>query len=169
MLKRSECCSNLSTLSRYPLGLGCPGAAAAGIWSLRDKKLVPTLTSRVKPTLLRALFGTCDGGGRSWSATVRACCGSIFMDNLCIIEKVCFKKMAEKDRQFEPLTSNMVKGLNDKLYEKRKAAALDIERSLCVFASQSSLVRAAYLFHSRPHSSRKEFSFVSFHGKYQSV
>jgi hypothetical protein len=36
--------------------------------------------------------------------------------------------MADKDRMFDPLTSTMVKGLNDKLYDKRKAAALEIER-----------------------------------------
>ena len=34
--------------------------------------------------------------------------------------------MAEKD--FLPLTQNVVRGLNDKLYEKRKTAALEIER-----------------------------------------
>jgi hypothetical protein len=36
--------------------------------------------------------------------------------------------MSDKDKLFEPLTSSMVKGLNDKLYDKRKAAALEIER-----------------------------------------
>ena len=34
--------------------------------------------------------------------------------------------MAEKD--FQPLTQNVVRGLNDKLYDKRKTAALEIER-----------------------------------------
>ena len=34
--------------------------------------------------------------------------------------------MAEKD--LLPLTQNVVRGLNDKLYEKRKTAALEIER-----------------------------------------
>lgn len=34
--------------------------------------------------------------------------------------------MAEKD--LSPLTQNVVRGLNDKLYEKRKTAALEIER-----------------------------------------
>ena len=37
-----------------------------------------------------------------------------------------FFAMAEKD--FLPLTQNIVRGLNDKLYEKRKTAALEIER-----------------------------------------
>jgi hypothetical protein len=37
-------------------------------------------------------------------------------------------KMSDKDRMYEPLTSSMVKGLNDKLYDKRKAAALEIEK-----------------------------------------
>ena len=37
--------------------------------------------------------------------------------------------MAEKD--FLPLTQNVVRGLNDKLYEKRKTAALEIERYVC--------------------------------------
>ena len=36
--------------------------------------------------------------------------------------------MADKDRQFDPLTTSMVKGLHDKLYDKRKAAALEIEK-----------------------------------------
>ena len=35
-------------------------------------------------------------------------------------------RMAEKD--LLPLTQNVVRGLNDKLYEKRKTAALEIER-----------------------------------------
>lgn len=34
--------------------------------------------------------------------------------------------MAEKD--LLPLTQNVARGLNDKLYEKRKTAALEIER-----------------------------------------
>ena len=34
--------------------------------------------------------------------------------------------MSEKD--LLPLTPNVVRGLNDKLYEKRKIAALEIER-----------------------------------------
>ena len=34
--------------------------------------------------------------------------------------------MAEKD--LSPLTLQIVRGLNDKLYEKRKTAALEIER-----------------------------------------
>ena len=36
--------------------------------------------------------------------------------------------MSDKDRAFEPLTGSMVKLLSDKLYDKRKGAALDIER-----------------------------------------
>lgn len=41
--------------------------------------------------------------------------------------------MADKDRQYEPLTSSIVKGLNDKMYEKRKNAAVEIERYRCLF------------------------------------
>ena len=32
------------------------------------------------------------------------------------------------DKQLDPLSSNIAKGLHDKLYDKRKAAALEIER-----------------------------------------
>ena len=35
-------------------------------------------------------------------------------------------KMTEKD--LSPLTPSIARGLNDKLYEKRKIAALEIER-----------------------------------------
>ena len=42
--------------------------------------------------------------------------------------------MAEKgDLAFAPLTSSIVKGLNDKLYDKRKAATLDIEKMVKQF------------------------------------
>ncbi len=36
--------------------------------------------------------------------------------------------MAEKVDPYAPLTPSMVKGLSDKLYDKRKAAALELER-----------------------------------------
>lgn len=42
----------------------------------------------------------------------------------------CIACMATKDREkdFGPLPPLIAKGLNDKLYEKRKTAALDLER-----------------------------------------
>ncbi|XP_027047389.1 protein VAC14 homolog [Pocillopora damicornis] len=43
--------------------------------------------------------------------------------------------MAEKD--FLPLTQNVVRGLNDKLYEKRKTAALEIERMVKEFVASN--------------------------------
>ncbi|CAH3026669.1 unnamed protein product [Porites evermanni] len=43
--------------------------------------------------------------------------------------------MAEKD--FLPLTQNIVRGLNDKLYEKRKTAALEIERMVKEFVANN--------------------------------
>lgn len=36
-------------------------------------------------------------------------------------------KMSDRD-QYLPLTPNLVRSLNDKLYEKRKVAALEIEK-----------------------------------------
>lgn len=43
--------------------------------------------------------------------------------------------MSEKD--FLPLTQNVVRGLNDKLYEKRKVAALEIERMVKEFVASN--------------------------------
>ncbi|PFX23014.1 Protein VAC14-like [Stylophora pistillata] len=43
--------------------------------------------------------------------------------------------MAEKD--FQPLTQNVVRGLNDKLYDKRKTAALEIERMVKEFVASN--------------------------------
>ncbi|XP_020613432.1 protein VAC14 homolog [Orbicella faveolata] len=43
--------------------------------------------------------------------------------------------MAEKD--LSPLTQNVVRGLNDKLYEKRKTAALEIERMVKEFVANN--------------------------------
>ncbi|GCC41800.1 hypothetical protein chiPu_0025858, partial [Chiloscyllium punctatum] len=43
------------------------------------------------------------------------------------VEEFSIDRMnTEKD--FAPLTSNIVRALNDKLYEKRKVAALEIEK-----------------------------------------
>ena len=39
--------------------------------------------------------------------------------------------MTEKD--YSPLSIQVVRGLNDKLYEKRKTAALEIERYVCIY------------------------------------
>ena len=41
--------------------------------------------------------------------------------------------MAEKD--MFPLNQNLMRGLNDKMYEKRKIAALEIERWVSTFIS----------------------------------
>ena len=43
--------------------------------------------------------------------------------------------MSEKD--YSPLTLNVIRGLNDKLYEKRKTAALDIERMVKEFQANN--------------------------------
>lgn len=39
--------------------------------------------------------------------------------------------MNPAERDFSPLTPSIVRALNDKLYEKRKVAALEIEKSVC--------------------------------------
>ena len=36
------------------------------------------------------------------------------------------------DRDFAPLSQATVRGLNDKLYEKRKVAALDVEKYVLI-------------------------------------
>ena len=43
------------------------------------------------------------------------------------------------DKDFAPLTAACVRALNDKLYEKRKSAALEIER----FVKSCSMIRAS--------------------------
>ncbi|KAK3565129.1 hypothetical protein QTP86_033380, partial [Hemibagrus guttatus] len=47
----------------------------------------------------------------------------------------CGKMNTEKD--FSPLTPNIVRALNDKLYEKRKVAALEIEKLVREFVAQN--------------------------------
>ncbi|XP_069073576.1 protein VAC14 homolog [Pleurodeles waltl] len=50
---------------------------------------------------------------------------------------------AEKD--FLPLTPNIVRALNDKLYEKRKVAALEIEKLVREFVAQSNTVQIKHV------------------------
>lgn len=40
------------------------------------------------------------------------------------------------EKDFSPLTPNIVRALNDKLYEKRKVAALEIEKLVREFVAQ---------------------------------
>ena len=57
--------------------------------------------------------------------------------------------MATKDREkdYGPLPPLIAKGLNDKLYEKRKTAALDLERCDCLELLSKCLVWACFLTH----------------------
>ncbi|XP_020819252.1 protein VAC14 homolog isoform X2 [Phascolarctos cinereus] len=50
---------------------------------------------------------------------------------------------AEKD--FAPLTPNIVRALNDKLYEKRKVAALEIEKLVREFVTQNNTVQVKHV------------------------
>ncbi|XP_074142037.1 protein VAC14 homolog isoform X2 [Sminthopsis crassicaudata] len=50
---------------------------------------------------------------------------------------------AEKD--FAPLTPNIVRALNDKLYEKRKVAALEIEKLVREFVAQNNAVQVKHV------------------------
>ncbi|XP_056680596.1 protein VAC14 homolog [Monodelphis domestica] len=50
---------------------------------------------------------------------------------------------AEKD--FAPLTPNIVRALNDKLYEKRKVAALEIEKLVREFVAQNNTVQVKHV------------------------
>ncbi|XP_067905859.1 protein VAC14 homolog isoform X1 [Heterodontus francisci] len=52
---------------------------------------------------------------------------------------------AEKD--FAPLTSNIVRALNDKLYEKRKVAALEIEKLVREFVAQNNIGQIKHVIH----------------------
>lgn len=42
------------------------------------------------------------------------------------------------DQQYSPLTATIIRSLTDKLYEKRKVAALDIEKFVHFYLANSS-------------------------------
>lgn len=50
------------------------------------------------------------------------------------------RKLIMSERDYAPLSTACVRALNDKLYEKRKAAALEIEKWVCVNSDMSWLL-----------------------------
>uniref|UniRef100_A0A2K6DPW3 VAC14 component of PIKFYVE complex n=1 Tax=Macaca nemestrina TaxID=9545 RepID=A0A2K6DPW3_MACNE len=49
------------------------------------------------------------------------------------------------EKDFAPLTPNIVRALNDKLYEKRKVAALEIEKLVREFVAQNNTVQIKHV------------------------
>lgn len=49
------------------------------------------------------------------------------------------------EKDFAPLTPNIVRALNDKLYEKRKVAALEIEKLVRDFVAQNNTVQIKHV------------------------
>lgn len=51
------------------------------------------------------------------------------------------------EKDFSPLTPNIVRALNDKLYEKRKVAALEIEKLVREFVAQNNSTQIRHVIH----------------------
>lgn len=49
------------------------------------------------------------------------------------------------EKDFAPLTPNIVRALNDKLYEKRKVAALEIEKLVRDFVAQNNTMQIKHV------------------------